>query len=71
MKYLTRRVGSTVNQTVMNMLRSLMTESLISEYSRDGKKDKRSLAAVPGGFVAIVTGNYYLFELWIYIVKEV
>ena len=46
-----------MNATVISILRALMTDNVISAFSRDGKRGKRSLNAVPGRIIDIIQGK--------------
>ena len=57
-KHLMRRAGSSLMATVLAMLRALGTDQCLSQFSRDGKRNKLSLAAVPGDLLQILKGTF-------------
>lgn len=44
------------------MLRALMTDGVMVQFSRDGKKGKLALAKCDGNFIAIIQGNSKAFH---------
>ena len=48
--------------TVRSMLRALMTDGVMVQFSRDGKKGKLALAKCDGNFIAIIQGNSKAFH---------
>lgn len=44
------------------MIRGLMIDAVTNEYTRDGKRGKRSLNAVQGGLVDIIQGEFIMIR---------
>ena len=55
--YLSQHAGHNARRTTSNVLRALMTDDVMILYSRDGRRNKKSFADAPGGFVAIIQGK--------------
>ncbi|XP_047137094.1 uncharacterized protein LOC105847589 [Hydra vulgaris] len=53
-RYLRKRSDSNVNKTILNILRSLLKDNVLSCYSRDGKRGKKSFSSAKGNFVSII-----------------